>query len=108
MHCGLRMNGDADLAGSDVKEPASLDHFQALVEHGGGIYGDAAAHNPGWMLQRLLGRDGGKLVERELAKRASRGREPDGLDFRMSAHAKTLMDSVVLAVDGQYGHVALT
>jgi hypothetical protein len=90
-----------------VEEPAGLDHFQALVEHGGGIDGDAAAHDPGGMLERLLGRDGGKLVERKLAERPARGGEPDGLDLAVRADAQALMHGVVLAVDGQDGHVAL-
>ena len=60
------------------------------------------------MLERLRGGDGVELVEREPAEWASRGREPDGLYFRVRAYAKTLMDGIVFAVDGQDGDVALT
>ena len=48
-----------------------------------------------------------ELVERQLAERPAGGRQPDGLDLRVRADAHALVDGVVLAVDGQDGHVAL-
>src|SRR5579863_10335099 len=95
------MDGNPDLAGLDVEKPAGFDDLQALVEHGGRIDGDAATHVPGGVLEGLLGRDGCELIERELAERAARGGEPDGLDFVVGAGAQALVDGVVLAVNGQ-------
>src|SRR6185437_1610122 len=47
---GLRVDGDADLCGREVKEAAGFDDLKALVHHGGGVDGDAAAHDPCGML----------------------------------------------------------
>src|ERR1035438_7864791 len=100
MDRGLRMNGDADLGRRHVEEAAGLDDFQAFVEHCRGVDGDTPAHNPGRVLEGLLGSDAGELVEWELAEGPPRGRQPDGLDFGVRADAQALMDGVVLAVDG--------
>src|SRR5579863_4323252 len=99
------MDSNPDLAGLDVEEAAGFNDFEVFVQHGGRVNGDSAAHVPGGMLEGLLGGDGGELVERELAERAARGGEPDGLDFIVSADAQALVDGVVLAVDGQDRHV---
>jgi hypothetical protein len=101
------MDSDAHLGRRHVEQPAGLNDLKALVEHGGRIDGDAAAHDPGGVLQRLLGGDGSELSEWKLAERPARSREPDGLDFSVRADAQALVDGVVLAVDGQDGHVAL-
>ena len=42
-----------------------------------------------------------------LPERPAGGGQPDGLDFLVRADAQALVDGVVLAVDGQDGHVAL-
>ena len=42
-----------------------------------------------------------------LAERPARSRQPDGLHFVVRAHAQALVHGVVLAVDGQDGHIAL-
>ena len=59
------------------------------------------------MLQRLLRRDALELVQRKLPERPARSRQPDKLHFVVRAHAQALVHGVVLAVDGQDGHVAL-
>ena len=43
--------------GRHVEQAAGLDDFQALVQHGGRVDGDAAAHHPGGVFERLLRRD---------------------------------------------------
>jgi hypothetical protein len=60
------------------------------------------------VFQRLFRGDGGELIQRELAEGATGGRQPDGLYLSVCAYAQTLVDGVVLAIDGQDGHVALT
>jgi hypothetical protein len=52
----------------DVEEAAGLDDLQALVQHGGRVDGDAPAHHPGGVLERLLGGDGGELASGQLAE----------------------------------------
>ena len=56
------------------------------------------------MFESLLRCDGLELLQRKPAKRSARRREPDGFYLGMRADAQALMDSVVLAVDGQNGH----
>ena len=41
-------------AGGEVEEAAGLDDLEALVHHGGGVDGDALAHDPGGVLEGLL------------------------------------------------------
>ncbi len=41
-------------AGGQVEEAAGLDDLEALVHHGGGVDGDALAHDPGGVLEGLL------------------------------------------------------
>jgi len=55
MDGGLRMHGDPDLGRRHVEKAAGFDDLQSFVEHGGGVDGDAAAHDPGGMLEGLLG-----------------------------------------------------
>ena len=42
-----------------------------------------------------------------LPERSARGRQPDGLHLSVRAHPQALVHGVVLAVDGQDGHIAL-
>jgi len=100
------MHRDPHLGGQHIEEPAGLDHLQALVQHGGRVDGDSPAHHPGGVLERLFGSDGGELRQRQLAEGPAGGRQPDGLHLGVRADAQALMDGVVLAVDGQDGHVA--
>ena len=58
------------------------------------------------MLERLLGRNGGKLLNRLLPEWPAGGCQPDGLHLGVRAHAQALMDRVVFAVDGQNRHIA--
>ena len=108
MNRGLRMDCNADLRGRHVEEAAGFDDFEALVEHGGRVDGDAAAHHPRGVLESLLRGDAGELVERQLAEWSAGGRQPDGFDLGVRADAQALMDGIVFTVDGQDGNVALT
>ena len=84
-----------------VEEAAGLDDLQSLVEHGRGVDGDALAHDPGGVLERLRGRDVVEVCERGVAEGAAGGGEPDLLDLVGCAAAQALVDGVVLGVDGQ-------
>ena len=46
MHHALRVDHHLDAVGGHGEQPVSLDHFQALVQHGGRIDGNLAAHAP--------------------------------------------------------------
>ncbi len=98
---GLRMDGDPDAVGREVEEAAGLDDLQALVEHGGGVYGDALAHDPGGMFEGLRGGDVLEVCKWGVAKGATGGGEPDLFDLVGGAAAEALVDGVVLGVDGE-------
>lgn len=53
----LRVDDDIHALHWDIKEPAGLDHFEALVEKGCGVDGDLAAHVPGGVFEGLCRRD---------------------------------------------------
>ena len=99
--CALRVDGDADLFGREREEAASLNDLKALVHHGGGVDGDALTHDPGGVLEGLLGGDVGEVGEGGVAEGAAGGGEPDLLDLGGFAAAHGLMDGVVLGVDGE-------
>src|SRR5215472_13890124 len=107
MHGGLWMDSYADLRWGHVEETTGFNDFEALVEHGGGVDGDAAAHDPGGVLESLLRRDGGELFEGRVAEGAAGCGEPDELDFVVPADAHALMHGVVLAVDWDDWNVAI-
>ena len=94
-------------AGGQVEEAAGLDDLEALVHHGGGVDGDALAHDPGGVLEGLGGGDVVEVGEGRVAKGAAGGGEPDlrtsaGVPPRMA-----LVDGVVFGVDGEEGDVVL-
>ena len=101
------MDGDADLGGRQVEEAAGFDDLEALVHHGGGVDGDALAHDPGGVLEGLGGGDVVEVGERGVAEGAAGGGEPYLLDFGGFAAAHALVDGVVLGVDGEEGDVVL-
>ncbi len=105
VHGGLGVHGDFDGRGREVKEAAGLDDFEALVEHGGRVDGDAASHDPGGVLEGLGDGDVFEFGEREGTERAAGGGEPDLLDFWEGAGAHALVDGVVLGVDGEQREV---
>ena len=82
MDCGLRMYRDPDSGGRQVEQAAGFDDLQALIEQGGGIDGDPAAHDPGGMAQGLLHGDVLKLVRWKLAEGAAGSGQPDAANFR--------------------------
>ncbi len=99
------MDGDADLVGGQIEEAAGFDDLEALVHHGGGVDGDALAHDPGGMLEGLGGGDVGEVGGGGVAEGATGGGEPDLFHLGGRAAAHGLVDGVVLAVDGQEGYV---
>jgi hypothetical protein len=48
------MDGDTDLFWRKAEESAGFDDLEALVHHGGGVDGDALAHDPGGVFEGLL------------------------------------------------------
>src|ERR1035441_1571523 len=76
------MHQNADLAGRHVEQPARLDHLKAFIHQGCRIDGDALAHLPGRVVERLLDRDVGELAGGSVQKRAARGSQPNPLNFR--------------------------
>src|ERR1700679_269243 len=107
MDGGLRVDGDLDAVGGKVEEAAGFDDFEALVEHGGGVDGDALAHDPGGMFEGLGGGDAVEVGEGGVAEGAARRGEPDLLDFGCGAGAESLVDGIVLGVDGEEVYVVL-
>ena len=102
---GLGVDGHADLLWRQVEEAAGFDDLEALVHHGGGVDGDALAHDPGGMFEGLLRGDSVEVGEGSVAEGATGGGEPDLLDFGGGAAAHALVDGVVFGVDGQEGDV---
>jgi len=101
MDGGLGMDDDIDLIGAKTEEPAGFDNFKAFVHHRGGIDGDAVAHAPVGVGEGLVDGDVGKLRERSFAKWAAGSGEDDAADFIAGADAETLVDGVVLGIDGK-------
>ena len=106
MNNALRVDDDTDLLQRQVKQPAGLDHLEALVHHRGGVHRYLAAHVPVGVCAGLLGRDRAQVLERQHPERSARCRQHDLPDTarRMPGgvvigHA--LQDGVVFAVDGQ-------
>src|SRR6185369_385271 len=102
------MDRDSYLAGRHVEQAAGFNDFQTLVEHRGRVDRNAAAHHPRGMFERLLRSDRGKLIEGQLTEWPTGGCKPDALDLGVTAYAEALVYGVVLTVDGQDGHIALT
>src|SRR6185312_9556621 len=69
---------------------------------------DAATHDPGGMLQGLLGSNGRELIERQVAEWATGSGQPNCLHLRVGAHAQALVDGVVFAVDREDRHIQAT
>src|SRR5580704_1031147 len=105
MDGGLGVDRDADLFWRKIEEAAGYDDLEALVHHGGGVDGDALAHDPGGMLEGLLGGDVIEGGEGCVAEGATGGGEPDLFYFLGSASAHALVNGVVLGVDGEEGYV---
>jgi hypothetical protein len=101
VHDALRVHRDADALGRHVKEPARLDHFEALVHERRGIDADLAAHVPLGMRDGLLGRDVRKVPA--AAERPARSGEQDrgAAALLFGSALQALENRAVLAVDGQ-------
>src|SRR4029077_13379704 len=85
----------------NVEEGASFDDFETLVHQGGGVDGDALAHFPGRVVQRLLYGDGGEFGFGSFEEGATGGGEPDALDFVHAAAAEALVDGIMFAINGK-------
>src|SRR5580704_12192977 len=94
-----------DLIETDPEKPAGFDDFEAFVHHGGGVDGDALAHDPGWVFEGLLRGDVVEGGERGVAEGATGGGEPDLLHFCRRSAAHALVDGIVLGVNGEEGYV---
>ncbi len=101
------MDDHVDLVRAHVKEPVRLDDLKAFVHERCRVNGDPAAHAPVGMRQRLLRRGRGHFGEGSLSKRAARGGQDEPLDLGVLAGAQTLMDRVVLAIDGKQFDIGL-
>src|SRR5437016_2051290 len=99
MDCGLRMYDHADLRGRQVEQSAGLDDLETFVHQRRRINGDAVAHFPCGMIQRLGNSDIGKFGYRSIQKRSARSGEPDAADFIHPTTAQALMDGIMLAID---------
>jgi hypothetical protein len=97
---------DPDLIGFEVEEPASLEHFESLVEQGRRIDGDALPHRPGGVRQRFRRSHRHEGIERARPERAARRREDDSGHSVLGLSLQQLKEPTVLAVDRQDGHTA--
>ena len=99
----LGMDDDVHAVHWNIEKPAGFDHFQPLVEHGGGVDGYFASHVPGGMLQCLFQSDGGKGVFIPSAEWSSgcRQNEARHLVGASVIHLQALVDGIVFAVYGQ-------
>src|SRR5205809_1503203 len=95
------MNNDRNLVRWHIEQTAGLDDLETFVHQGCRINGDSVAHLPCGVIQRLLYRDIGKLGFWRMQERPARRGKPDTANFFHAPARKTLVDSVVLAVDGQ-------
>src|SRR3984957_7638262 len=101
------MDCDTDLFWRKAEESAGFDHLEALVHHGGGVDGDALAHDPGGVFEGLGRGDVLEVSEGGVAEGATGGGEPDLPDLLRGSAAHALVDGVVLGVDGEQGYVVL-
>ena len=99
------MDGDADLRGRQVEEAAGFDDLEALVHHGGGVDGDALAHDPGGMFERLCGVMWSKSASGVLRKGPPEAVSQICLTSAGVPPRMALVDGVVLGVDGEQGYV---
>ena len=72
------MQGDFELMGLEIKEPACFDEFESFVGHGGGVNGDFCTHRPIGMLFGLLWGDVVELVNWSVSTGSSGSGEDDG------------------------------
>ena len=69
------MDHDLDLRHRKIQEPVSLDHLETLVHQCGGVDGDLRAHLPRRVVQGLLLRHPGHIVQRRLSEGPARCRK---------------------------------
>src|SRR5258708_7007521 len=95
------MNEHVHLIGREIEEPAGFNDLETLVGHGRGVDGDAIAHLPGGMIQRLPDRPRFQFMYWRPAEWTAASRQNELADFGMFASAHALMHAVVLAIHGQ-------
>src|SRR5260370_1030664 len=95
MNRRLRMNHHFNLLRPHAKEPVRLDDLEAFVHHRRGINGDAIAHAPVRMRERLLWRDTLQRRQRRFAKRSTRSGQHQPPHLSMLPAPQTLVDRVV-------------
>ena len=104
MHDALRVDDHFDAIHADVKKPARFDHFKRLVEQGGGVERDLAAHVPSGMAQGHFGSDLWQLGRRCFAEWPSRAGENETPHAFNIAALEALKNRAVLAIHRQHAH----
>ena len=104
MNDTLRVHVHSDFGRRHIEEPASLDDFQTLVHHGGGIDGNLPAHGPLWMIQRLIQSHIFQLFRRVLPERSPGCGQKNPPNFPSLVSFQTLENGAVLAVYRQELH----
>ena len=101
VHHRLRVDQHLDLRLRQIEQTGGLDQLETLVEHGGGIDADLAAHRPYGMAQRGLRRCDLHLGHRGSAERAAGRCQDDLLNRAAVILCHRLKDRVVLRINRQ-------
>ena len=99
MDDALGMNDNLNAFRLEIKKPASLDNFQALIHQRRRVNGNFLAHRPVRMMRSFFNRDIGKVLS--LTERPARASQKD-IGFTsgfLGRSDKTLKNSIVFAVD---------
>src|SRR3712207_1880627 len=95
------VHDDVDLVRAEAEEPVRLDDFEPLVHQGRRVDGYLRAHVPGRVAHRLLDGRRRHRAQRLLAERPARRGQNQTADFLAPLAAQTLVERVVLGVDGE-------
>ena len=99
MNDALRVYHDFYVVEWDSEQIVSFDDFEPFVDQGCGVDGDALAHRPGRVGERLLGRDVLQLGTAPAAERAAAGGQHELLDRPRALAVEQLVQRGVLGVD---------
>src|SRR5437588_195866 len=101
MNRRLRMNDHVDPRVINAKEPVRLDHLEAFVDQGGGIYRNSLAHAPVRMRQGLFGSGLSHLRDRRPPEGTPGGGQDQPPYLALPSSTQALVDSIVLAIHRQ-------
>ena len=112
MDHALRMDHHFDQRGGRTEQPVRLDHFQALVHHGGRVDRNLAPHDPVRVLAGFVGGDVFERLDRAVQERTARGGQEDLGHAGRAGLARIrlrqgLENRIVLAIDRQQGGAVL-